>query len=116
MTTINDGQPKCYLGPRDLEGVDEHAIEVWGESYTPRIKPGEMVFVNPGEPFSSGHDVVVIMNDGSAVVGEYAGREGDTLRLRKLNPVSVEEYPARDVQSVQRIVGVQIIGNKYHEP
>ncbi len=66
---FDNGAPSKSLvyRPPDLIGVEgAYGVYVNGDSMRPRFKHGELIYVNPAKPVSSGDDVVIQLDDGRA--------------------------------------------------
>lgn len=97
--------------PPILDGVPEaYAVEVAGESMTPRFRPGETVWVNPRKSVHRGDDVVVQMHpaepDGTVegYIKEYVTITPTMLVLRQYNPAKEIELDRRIIKSVHKVV------------
>ncbi|MGR4927337.1 XRE family transcriptional regulator [Bradyrhizobium sp. CAR08] len=105
------------LRPPSLEAVVEaYCVEAVGDSMSPVIEEGYKLYVNPSRPYRRGHLVVVqIRTDVEGVNEGYAKRfisfSSKELVLEQENPPPgrdrVIRFPAGDVVSIHRIVGVE---------
>lgn len=82
------------------------AAEIVGESMYPRYKPREMAyFVFDLQP-PRGDDVIVELDDGTAIIKEYGGRTADHLILREFYPEErTFDLPLSKVKSLHAVVG-----------
>ena len=82
------------------------AVEVVGETMYPRWKPRELAYFVFDLPGNRGDDVVVELEDGTAVIKEYLGRTATNLMLKDWHPAErVFEIPLTRVRSVHAVVG-----------
>jgi phage repressor protein C with HTH and peptisase S24 domain len=83
------------------------AFAVWvaGQSMLPRYRPGEMVYVDPTKPLSSGCFALVEMADHTAFIKEYMGQSRARILLRQYNPQRKIELPSAEIKGLYRIIG-----------
>lgn len=82
------------------------AIEVVGESMYPRWKPRELAYFVFDLPGARGDDVVVALDDGTAILKEYLGRTSTNLMLKEWHPAErAFEVPLDRVRAVHAVVG-----------
>jgi transcriptional regulator with XRE-family HTH domain len=93
--------------PANLAGVrDAYAVYVETQSLTPRYEPGWLLHVNPFKPAIKGRDVVVRTKNGTMLIRQFGGWDGDTLILRQLTPDETNRVSREEVTACHLIVGV----------
>ncbi|MGF9693611.1 S24 family peptidase [Rhizobium sp. 0TCS1.26] len=98
--------------PPSLKSVlGAYAVFIYGESMSPRYRPGETVWVHPRKPARHGDDVIVqtIPPDGAGFpplgyVKEFVGWQENRLILRQYSPDGRLEFDRTEVLSVHPIV------------
>lgn len=95
--------------PALLNVREAYAIYVSGDSMAPMHPHGELRFVHPGRPISSGDTVVVRTkawehDPGQGYIKILRRRRADTVVLEQLNPEVTFELPVRHIQSVHRVL------------
>ena len=86
-----------------------YGVYVSGQSMTPRLSSGDLVFAAPGRPIKEGDLVVVQYRDDGdllAIVKEYVEHDAPKLTLNQLRPKKKLTIPQRDVVEVHRVVTV----------
>ena len=114
------GDPAHWMGaaveqiarPPALGGTpDGYAVYIFDDTMVPRYHPGEVVYINPARPVSSGDYVlVVLVTEGdedarAALIARLDRATGDKLHLATLNPYTEFTLKRSTVESVHRIVG-----------
>lgn len=98
-------RPPALSGARDV-----YAIYFHGESMIPRYEPGDIGFVDPGRPVSSGDYVVVQLSgngDGvvtSVLVKRLVRQSAREVTLEQLNPPVVFTVPRSQVARIHRLL------------
>lgn len=84
-----------------------YALRVKGDSMQPRIRPGELIVVEPNSPVSPGDDVLVKLTDGRRLVKQLLYRRAGNVVLGSINtahtPVTI---PQDEVEALQLVVGI----------
>lgn len=103
---------KYYLagstGNLNLQSQDPNAYgyKVEGDSMSPRIKHGEFVVVEPGQPPLMHDEVLVILNDGRQMIKVYEGRTGEFYRFGAINENHKTVHVAADtVTAIHYVAG-----------
>jgi phage repressor protein C with HTH and peptisase S24 domain len=103
--------------PSLAEDPEAYAVEIVGESMSPRFEPGEYAFVSPKAPVRIGDDVIVQLRaperEGSDIAGQVTEvlikrlvkRSPTFLDLRQFNPDKVFRVPLARVQHLHRVRG-----------
>lgn len=82
------------------------AAEVVGESMYPRWKPRELAYFVFDLPPPRGDDVIVELQDGTAMIKEYVGRTPSHLMLKEWSPVErTFDVPLENVRALHAVVG-----------
>ncbi|GAA0623478.1 helix-turn-helix domain-containing protein [Thalassospira tepidiphila] len=92
--------------PRPLLG-NRHAFAVYanGEAMAPRYLPGEVLWIVPGLPLKPRRNVLIEMNDGTAIVRQLVSFSSADIVVRTLTP-DVESHLSRDdVRHVHTVAG-----------
>jgi transcriptional regulator with XRE-family HTH domain len=93
--------------PPNLAAVrDAYAVYVENETMAPRYRPGWLLHVHPYKPPTSGRDVVVCTTDGTMLIQQLDGWNGDVLVLRQLNPEGARGVPRENLVACHLVVGV----------
>jgi phage repressor protein C with HTH and peptisase S24 domain len=98
------GAGEAYL-PWPTRDPNAYALRVKGDSMQPRIRPGEMLVVEPSVRAEPGADVVVRTRDGRKMVKQLLFRRGKEVTLGSVNiahkqvTISVEEIESMHVVS-----------------
>jgi phage repressor protein C with HTH and peptisase S24 domain/transcriptional regulator with XRE-family HTH domain len=99
------GVADSYVVAPDVYDVDAFAARVFGDSMSPRYRPGDIVVFSPAAPFSEGADCFVRFDDGQTtfkrVYTETPVDGVERLRLVARNP----KYPPRIVDA-EKVTGV----------
>lgn len=84
-----------------------YALRVKGDSMQPRIRPGELIVVEPNSPVAPGDDVLVKLRDGRRLVKQLLYRRAGNVVLGSINtahtPVTI---PQDEVEALQLVVGI----------
>lgn len=84
-----------------------YALRVKGDSMQPRIRPGELIVIEPNSPVSPGDDVLVKLTDGRRLVKQLLYRRAGNVVLGSINtahtPVTI---PQDEVEALQLVVGI----------
>ena len=86
-----------------------YGVYVSGQSMSPRLSSGDLVFAAPGRPIKEGDLVVVQYRDDGdlfAIVKEYVEHNATTLTLLQSHPKKAITIPQGDVAEVHRVVTV----------
>lgn len=82
------------------------AVEIVGESMYPRWKPRELAYFVFDMPPPRGDDVIVELEDGTAIIKEYVGRTATHLMLKEWHPQErVFDLPLVRVKALHAVVG-----------
>ncbi|MDR3513751.1 MAG: helix-turn-helix domain-containing protein [Caulobacteraceae bacterium] len=82
------------------------AVEVVGESMFPRWKPRELAYFVFNLPPAREDDVIVELQDGTAIIKEYLGRTKTHLMLREYFPEQRDfDLSLKDVKAIHAVVG-----------
>lgn len=82
------------------------AAEVVGESMWPRWKPRELAYFVFDLTPPRGEDLIIELQDGTAMIKEYVGRTDIALKVREYYPHErVFDVPLRQVRAVHAVVG-----------
>ena len=94
--------------PDLLRGAEAaYATYVWGEEMRPRYYPGNLLWVDPGQPLLPDKGVLVILHTGEAFPREFIRRDEECLIVREYWPKPKEvPIPWGDIRSADRIIGV----------
>lgn len=95
---------------------DAYAVTIVNDSMAPRFEAGEVAFVSPRSPVSSGDDVIVQLrdlNDGDQLAGRITQvlikrlvrRTAKFLELRQFNPDRTFQVPIEMVRRIHRVKG-----------
>jgi repressor LexA len=99
------GVADAYVSAPDLRDPDAFAARVFGDSMSPRYKPGDIVVFSPAAPFGEGADCFIRFEDGQTtfkrVYTEKTVDGVERLRLEARNP----KYAPRIVDA-ERITGL----------
>lgn len=119
MTELRLAEVLDYLGrPPSLATDDEaYAVEIVGDSMSPRFEPGEQVFVSPKAPVRVNDDVIVQLRapheEGSDIAGKITEvlikrlvrRTSAYIELRQFNPDKTFKVPVDRVRRIHRVKG-----------
>ena len=89
---------------------DAYGVYVPGDSMEPRIKTGDLVYVEPHQPVRK-NDLVVIGydQDGPREILEFCGYQDGKVKLCRANPEDEMLVDENDVQIMDRISGVKFL-------
>ena len=105
---LQDGPIDYIRRPPSLAQVkDAYAIYVVGDSMQPRVRPGQLLHVNPFKPPQPGNGVVVTKTNGAVLIKEFVRQDGRGIHLRQYNPADTLSYPTEEVTAVHTVVGLQ---------
>lgn len=112
---LNGRKIADVLCPPALEHVrDAYAIYMHGESMLPAFRPGDTLYIDPGQPVVTGDEVVVQIRDGHGqpplgYVKEFIARRGGKLLLKQHNPPPGQDnfldFPLDRVVTVHKVIG-----------
>ena len=95
--------------PEELADVrDGFVMFIAGDSMYPRYKHGEMVSVHPRRPPYVGQDCVVVLEqDGNALVKEFAGETESRLewKFKQYMPEKILKIKKAEVRAIYAVVG-----------
>lgn len=100
------GAGEAYL-PWPTKDPAAYALRVRGDSMQPRIRPGEMIVVEPSATVNPGDDVVVKTRNGRKMVKQLLLRRGSEVTLGSINQthkqttISIEE-----IESIHFVAGI----------
>lgn len=90
--------------PFPTTDAQAYALRVKGDSMEPRIRPGEVLIVEPGANVSPGNFVLVKAKDGRRMVKVFLYRTGSGFTFGSINsdfkPITLE---AEDIEAMHRI-------------
>lgn len=119
MTELRLAEILDYLArPPSLAGDDQaYALEIIGESMSPRYEPGEQVFVSPKAPVHIGDDVIVQLRANGdehsditdqvveVLIKRLVRRTSTYYELRQFNPDMTFKVPVASVLRIHRVRG-----------
>lgn len=94
-----------HMHPAQANAIDPFAVQVIGESMSPRYRPGEIAYLSPNRWPTREQDCLVVTRDGYAYLKEYVGQTDGKLLLRQLNPDEPVEIRLENVEAVHAVVG-----------
>jgi transcriptional regulator with XRE-family HTH domain len=91
--------------PPQLHGVPGgFAVYMVGDAMQPRYHAGDVLYVHPNKPVTTGCYVLVVRHDDTAIVGQFAGRQPDDIVLRVFNPEATIAIPITSLRQLARVV------------
>jgi len=107
-----DGEPVEMVDkPASLAAnKDAYGVYVPGDSMEPRIKTGDLLYVEPHQPIRK-NDLVVVSygDDGLREIMEYCGHEEDQICLCRKNPADRVLVAQDEVVTMDRVSGVKFL-------
>jgi phage repressor protein C with HTH and peptisase S24 domain len=99
--------------PWPTRDANAYALRVRGDSMQPRIRPGEVILVEPGTNISPGSDVVVRCKDGRKMVKQLLFQRGQEVTLGSINiahrQVTLDVSEIESMHYVSAIVPAAIV-------
>jgi phage repressor protein C with HTH and peptisase S24 domain len=76
----------------------------------PRVKTGDLLYVEPHQPVRK-DDLVVVGygEDGPREILVYQGQSGDKIILFRANPEEVMRVDSADIKTLERVSGVKFL-------
>jgi len=120
VSKIAAGDPKDYTdgnypagfadrfvpAPEDLIDPQAFALEVEGDSMSPRFPPGTLVFCAPSQPLENGQPAVIRIGDESKTTCKIWRVRGNVVILEALNPnYGKHEYQKSEIKWAYPVVG-----------
>lgn len=97
--------------PNILRNVsDAYAVDVFGESMSPRFEPGNRLWVHPRRPTKPGDDVVIQLDDERAIVKRLVRKTEKCVVVKQFNPAKEIQIPKKDIKAIHLIVGLLTVG------
>lgn len=93
-------RPVCLIGV-----VKAAAVQLMGDSMTPRYRDGELAYVNLSAPPQKNRDAIIITKDGFSHLKEYIGQDKEYVYLHQWNPDKQIKVHKRDIESMYAVVG-----------
>jgi transcriptional regulator with XRE-family HTH domain len=89
---------------------DAYGVYVPGDSLEPRVKTGDLLYVEPHQPVRK-DDLVVVGygEDGPREILVYQGQSGDKIILFRANPEEVMKVDSADIKTLERVSGVKFL-------
>jgi phage repressor protein C with HTH and peptisase S24 domain len=98
--------------------ANAYALRVRGDSMQPRIRPGEVILVEPGTNISPGSDVVVRCKDGRKMVKQLLFQRGQEVTLGSINiahrQVTIDVSEIESMHYVSAIVPAAAVNEEGH--
>lgn len=93
--------------PKELLRIKEgFVMYVVGDSMRPRYKDRELVSVNPNlKPHKEQDCVIVLDEEGNALVKEFAGETDTEFKFKQYNPEKIIKLKKADVRALYAVVG-----------
>jgi phage repressor protein C with HTH and peptisase S24 domain len=86
---------------------DAYALRVKGDSMQPRIRPGEVIVVEPNAPLVQGKDVLVRTKDGRKMVKQLLFQRANEVTLGSINQSHPQiTLSLDDIESLHFVAGV----------
>lgn len=93
--------------PFSLFGVgDGFAYRIQSDLYSPRYRPGDMLFFHPRQPVEPEDGVVLELEDGSRAFGIMVGRTDEHIVIKTVSPEKKERVALSKVKQLARETGV----------
>jgi phage repressor protein C with HTH and peptisase S24 domain len=84
-----------------------YALRVKGDSMQPRIRPGELVVVEPNARVAPGHDVLVRTKDGRRMVKQLLYQRGGEVALGSINQAHKQTtITLEEIESMHFVAGI----------
>lgn len=110
------GVGESYI-PWPTRDPNAYALRVKNDSMTPRIRPGEIIVVEPGASVSPGDDVLVRTRAGRKMVKQLLFRRGEEVTLGSINIAHKQvTLGAEEIESIHLIGGIVPRGVGTKEP
>ena len=89
---------------------EAYGVYVPGESMEPRVKTGDLLYVEPHQPIRK-EDLVVVGygEDGLREILQYNGQKDGKILLSRCNPSENIEVDADDINTLERVSGVKFL-------
>lgn len=102
----NDLPIKFIERPHWLVGVPKAAaVQIIGESMSPRYRDGEIVFINMSAPVLKGKDCIFNTRDGYTHIKQFIKNDKDFYYFHQWNPDKEFSIHRREIESIYQIVG-----------
>jgi phage repressor protein C with HTH and peptisase S24 domain len=101
--------------PASLAGAKGvYALYIEGTSMEPQYQPGDLVYIHPHRPPRIGDSVVIqqqrhATSEIEATIGVLDGRSGETITIRKHNPVSKIEIKTKTITALHKVLSLNEI-------
>ncbi len=100
------GGPEFAAPAQNAQGV--YALFVEDDTMVPRYEPGELIFVSPHRPASSGDDVVIVRRNGNgeqiAAIKRLLRRGGEEIVAEQFNPYKEIRFAAGEIDSIHLVL------------
>ena len=87
-----------------------YGVYVPGDSMEPRIKAGDLLYIEPHQPVRK-DDLVVVGYDeaGPREILQYQCQKDDKIILTRANPSETITVNSADIHTLERVVGVKFL-------
>lgn len=93
--------------PNVLKNVrDAYAVDVAGDSMSPRFEPGNRLWVRPKGPVRAGDDVVIQLDGERAIVKRLIRKTEKFIIVAQFNPTKEIKIPKDEVRQIDLVVGM----------
>jgi phage repressor protein C with HTH and peptisase S24 domain len=98
------------LRPNILRGVtDAYAVDVYGDSMSPKYEPGNRLWVAPRRPYRAGDDVIIQLDGERAVIKRVVRKADKCLIVRQFAPAKEIKIAWSEIKQVDLVVGMLIV-------
>lgn len=102
----HDAPIKLIERPHWLAGVPKAvAVQIIGESMSPRYRDGEIVFINMSAPVIKGKDCIFNTRDGYTHIKQFLKIDKEFYHFHQWNPEKEFTIHRRDIENIYQIVG-----------
>lgn len=85
---------------------DAYAVDVYGDSMSPRFEPGNRLWVHPRRAVKPGDDVVIQLDEERAIVKRLVRKTAKFIVVKQFNPAKEIQIPIKDIHKMHLIVGM----------
>jgi len=103
---IDQGPIAWVRRPSYLDKV-KHAFAVYvtGESMSPTLVAGDLVYVHPDKAYAPGSIVLIETTEGRGLIKEFQGWQGEQLWVRQYCPAKDLSFARADIKHIFTIAG-----------
>lgn len=106
MINFNEKIGEVARHPAQGNMIGAFALEAFGESMSPRIRPGDLVFSISNKRPSKQQDCIVELHNGESFIKEFSRTTEKEIICLQLNPPKEWRRKLEDIKAIHAIVGL----------